>query len=790
MAAVMKDGSSDSSSRSNITNRMTLVLLSVVFLYASFDQVNQQWKSIFPSDTKNIVHSIFFQTSTSIVPTFTDHRRLRREPEFLTQSDQNDNNEPIDPHNQICRNYLKKFLDGSTDSNDECQGLENAYSAADCADDISFMNYNTGVTNQVNDQDKKNGTQPDNTDDGKQTETDDAPTIDDFFQEFQCCKVIQHYYSSRCLYHHQYASLSLLGIVTVLILCNLTKSLLQILQIKWLPEAGGCILVGSVVGAVLTMQLPDYQMNLGTFNPDLFLYILLPPIIFHASLSIDKAKFKKYLFPIMMFAVIGTILSALITGFSVHYLTKALKMVTTTIPLLDSLIFGALISSIDPVAVLSIMHSMGVEDTNMLYVLVFGESILNDGVSIAMFESLVMHLDKSHGDGDAASLDHDLIWSSIAYFWKVSWVSILVGVLTGITCTIYFWSLRGRQSSVAEVASFFCFAMLAYYVSDGIKASGIVSIMVAGIIMDVYVIGFHLTECDTAREFQQEQQNFHGTGDQGASDSYMMGSSDMGGSYVQVQSEERAGIPLPARFSFPSYTDFRVMFSGVGHISNRAKIHVGFVADVLANLMETAIFAYLGLFLFSNKKWDDVPLIIVGIFSCVFSRVIMIGTISLLVNIGGIVQEQAQRILGNSDESNPVPLDDQPSRIYIDKNMQLVLLYSGMRGAVSSALAENIPLFDAVTKHGSQHKQALKAMTSSSIIFTVFFFGASTYYTLKRQRDEQRGNEEVYGNPRSLMTSLLQSHSLEFQQDGNQTPPWVDQTTVSNENNNQSQQNQ
>jgi len=773
------------------TNKFTLLLLAVAFFYAAVVQTTtNDWEtasgstgSSFSSTEHELhwIHKAFFNNADNKGKHHSNdetnlRRNLRRQPQInllppslqdsggsINQNDNKSNTDPIDPHNKICRNYLLKFLQGSTDANDECQGLENAYSAADCSEEISFV---SPVSGGGGDEPTNHNSTP--TDDTTNGLTDDTPTIDDFFQEFQCCKVISHYYSSRCLYHHQYASLSLLGIVAVLILCNLTKSALHILQIKWLPEAGGCILVGSVVGAVLTMQLPDYQMNLGTFNPDLFLYILLPPIIFHASLSIDKQKFRSYLFPIMMFAVVGTIVSALITGFTVHYLTKVIGFVTTTIPLLDSMIFGALISSIDPVAVLSIMHSMGVSDTDMLYVLVFGESILNDGVSIAMFESLIMHLD---GDSQEGTLDHALIWSSAQYFWRVSWMSILVGGIVGITCTTYFWALRGRHGPVAEVASFFCFAMLAYYVSDGVGGSGIVSIMVAGILMDVYVRGSHLTEGDTIREFQQVSSG--------------PGSSLVADEAMHSQSEEHAGYPLPSSCRVPSYTDLRVMFSGVGHISDRAKIHVGFVADVLANLMETSIFAYLGLFLFSNNKWDDIPLILVGVFSCVISRVIMIGVISMIVNICGWFQEFGK--FWSSDNTNPMPIDEQRPRLYIDSNMQLVMLFSGMRGAVSLALAENIPLYDAVTKHGSQFKPALKAMTSSSIIFTVFVFGASTYYTLKKQRDAQQQTDELYGvgNGRSLTTSLLQTHSLELREDDlATTPPWIVQNVTSATNGN------
>ncbi len=285
------------------------------------------------------------------------------------------NNEPINPHNKICRNYLKKMLEGATSGNDECEGLENAYRDADCSEDITLTS--SAARNSPR-EDNNGGADDNNSTDTTDDDTDDTPAIDDFFQEVKCCQMISHYYAGRCLYHQQYASLSLLAIVSVLILCSLVKTMLQTLEINWLPEAGGCILVGAVVGGIFSSQFPNHDMSLGSFNGDLFLFILLPPIIFHASLSIDKRKFRTLIFPIMMFAVVGTFVSAIMTGVTVHYMTKGFGSFTTTetIPMLDSLIFGALISSVDPVATLSLFHSMGVSSTDMLYVVVFGESIL------------------------------------------------------------------------------------------------------------------------------------------------------------------------------------------------------------------------------------------------------------------------------------------------------------------------------------------------------------------------------------------------------------------------------
>lgn len=668
-----------------------------------------------------------------------------------------------DPSNKNCRNYLKQFLSGTTNDRDECEGLENAYTSSKCQQNESGNDKPTLLFNQQNNNtDNNSNNNNHNNNDNKN---------DDFFEEFECCQVISHYYSSKCMYHQRYASLTLLGIVSVLILCSLTKTILHsctLISLQWLPEAGGCIIVGAIVSLIFnsffmsnnTTTLFDYNSS---FNDELFMYILLPPIIFHQSLSIHKKQFTKLLYPILMFAVFGTFLSSILIGYIVHYGTYYIPdNITTTIPLLDSMLYGSLISSIDPVATLSILGSMGIATDHVLYIVVFGESILNDGVAIALFDSLKMHLEKRNDESLVSNInylksddiDNQLVKESLQYFIKICIGSVSVGLLVGILCTMYFWFLRGKQSPVMEVGTFFFFAFIAYYSSDGLLGcSGIVSIMTAGFIMDIYVRGYRLSDQDEEREIGQSNSNSNGTGVTEGVSHYPNQDGNVDHLYASLSSSEmttRARCCWDNNFSIRGLlTDCKIMFSGVGHMSHRARVHVGFVAEVLANLMETSIFAYLGLFLFSNKKWDDIPLIIIGISSCVLSRMVMIGITSVIVN-GGImlkkyIQSCFRKVYNRVSDNDDEPIDSQQQNrfnhnheqeaFYIDRNMQLVLLYSGVRGAVSLALAENIPLYDAVTNSGSMFKPALKAMTSSSIIFTVFFFGASTYFTLKRQRE-------------------------------------------------------
>ena len=85
----------------------------------------------------------------------------------------------------------------------------------------------------------------------------------------------------------------------------------------------------------------------------------------------------------------STLLSAAIVYYGTAYFNFC-----ANIPFVESLAFGALISSIDPIAVLSVLNNMGMSDKDPIYVLIFGESLLNDGVAIVLFQTLVHFMDE------------------------------------------------------------------------------------------------------------------------------------------------------------------------------------------------------------------------------------------------------------------------------------------------------------------------------------------------------------------------------------------------------------
>lgn len=580
-----------------------------------------------------------------------------------------------------CREYLEHFLNGTTDDKDECDGMKNAYEAADCEDSNSVFPFIRKHHHHHH-----NGA------------TDDEVLIDDYIEAWRCCSSIYMYYTEHCQ-RQELASFMLLGIVSVLVLCGLAMSLLKTFQVQWIPDAAACILVGATVGGVVRVVYPSLIQENISFDNDLFLHILLPPIIFQAALSIDKKAFRRDLFPILTFAIGGTVLSTLIIGFMTYGLSSLSS--GASLPLLDSLIFGSLISSIDPVATLGILSGVGVSKTDTLYTLVFGESLLNDGVAIVLFDTMVRHL------GDNAVVDRALVREISTGFLKVTVASIGIGVACGIVCTIYFWALRRKHTAVVETAIFFSFALIPFYIADGFGHSGIIAIMTMGFVADFFVVG----------------------GSQSDEGQWM--------AFMERQNER------PPDGGTRWYHVHRA-FTGTGHLSSRSRHHVGFVAEVIASIMEMSIFAYLGVFLFNDKNFLNVGLNSTAIFGCIVSRATMVFLFGMFINffvwldvergIGRCLfpRDAAMTIRGDSEDEESV---GSTARVYLDRRTQQILLLAGVRGAVSFALVENIPVYDAVRKTGSQFKPELKAMTSSSILFTVFVFGALTYFLVKEERD-------------------------------------------------------
>ncbi len=109
-----------------------------------------------------------------------------------------------------------------------------------------------------------------------------------------------------------------------------------------------------------------------------------------SSYALYDRDFLSNIGSVLLYAVVGTLFNVFAIGGLLELLYYVGAMGDSFVEPLDGiscLIFSSLISAVDPVAVLAIFEEVGV---NMqLYFLVFGESLLNDGVTVVLYNTMV-----------------------------------------------------------------------------------------------------------------------------------------------------------------------------------------------------------------------------------------------------------------------------------------------------------------------------------------------------------------------------------------------------------------
>ena len=111
---------------------------------------------------------------------------------------------------------------------------------------------------------------------------------------------------------------------------------------------------------------------------------MLSLLLFAGALHVDLSALRTYRWPVGALAVVGTVLSTLVVGYGMWLV---LPLVNLPLPLMYCLLFGALISPTDPIAVMGILKSAGAPKS--LELVISGESLFNDGVGVVIFSLLL-----------------------------------------------------------------------------------------------------------------------------------------------------------------------------------------------------------------------------------------------------------------------------------------------------------------------------------------------------------------------------------------------------------------
>ena len=238
---------------------------------------------------------------------------------------------------------------------------------------------------------------------------------------------------------------------------------------------GGAVLVAMVTRRIhvpLTVVLAVAGLLASELGPDLavaglltgegfkelLVDIFLPILIFEAALGLSTREFMRNLLAIVVLASVALVISTALVGAA---LTLALG-----VPLLAALLFGALISATDPVAVVAVFRELGVP--KRLLTLVQGESLLNDGVAIVLYNILLL----------GAVTGVLSVGKGIAEFAIVIVGGLLTGSVIGVVAVML---LRGLDRLPAAALSIAVAYGSFVFAESVLHASGVMAAVAAGI---------------------------------------------------------------------------------------------------------------------------------------------------------------------------------------------------------------------------------------------------------------------------------------------------------------------
>ncbi|XP_037811920.1 sodium/hydrogen exchanger 3 isoform X14 [Lucilia sericata] len=243
------------------------------------------------------------------------------------------------------------------------------------------------------------------------------------------------------------------------------------------PESCLLIVVGVVIGVVLFFCT---DVAVSPLTPNTFFFYMLPPIILDAGYFMPNRLFFDNLGTILLMAVVGTIFNIATIGGSLYAcgLSGIYGSDAETPKLLDTFIFASLISAVDPVAVLAVFEEIHVNE--ILYIVVFGESLLNDAVTVVMYHMMEVY----NHIGISEIIAQDVV-NGVGSFFVVAIGGTVIGIIWGfLTGLVTRFTDHVR---VIEPIFIFVMAYLAYLNAEIFHMSGILAITFCGITMKNYV---------------------------------------------------------------------------------------------------------------------------------------------------------------------------------------------------------------------------------------------------------------------------------------------------------------
>jgi monovalent cation:H+ antiporter, CPA1 family len=231
------------------------------------------------------------------------------------------------------------------------------------------------------------------------------------------------------------------------------------------------VTISAVSGALLRMPLPHWFSGIERLFADLplpseiFIYVFLPLLVFQAAVASDVRRILEDAAPILVLAVIATLVAAGIVGVALWPLAG--------LPLAVCLLLGAVVSTTDPVAVIAIFREVGAPAR--LTRLVEGEALLNDATAIVLYTVLLGVI----VSGRQLHIRQGAVEFVISFGGGAA-----LGVVAGrVLLSTIPWT---RDDRLAEATLAVAFAYLSFIVADRVHVSGVVAVLAAGMTVSAF----------------------------------------------------------------------------------------------------------------------------------------------------------------------------------------------------------------------------------------------------------------------------------------------------------------
>ena len=282
--------------------------------------------------------------------------------------------------------------------------------------------------------------------------------------------------------------MSLIQTITLLVCLSAVFSYLNCRFLK-LPMAIGLMALALVLSLFLvalgkmgfSVEAEAISLMQGIDFNETLMHGMLSFLLFAGALHFNVHDLLNQKWFIGTLASVGVLMSTFIVGTLSYYL---FGLVGLHLPYLSCLLFGALISPTDPIAVLGILRTAGAPKS--LEIKMTGESLFNDGVGVVIFMVLL----GVAGHGAAGPGDVALLFLEEAVGGAV--LGVALGYLT-------YFMLKSVDNYQVEILLTLALVMGGYALADALHTSGPIAVVVAGLVVGSYAR--HMAMSETSREY-------------------------------------------------------------------------------------------------------------------------------------------------------------------------------------------------------------------------------------------------------------------------------------------------